>query len=369
MVLAGITAARLYFAYVPMYQSSHILEVNQDYVVFKGVMPGIEDLVKTESQLIYNSLVLDPVLSKPGIAKTPELSDPKTAVANLESHLSIGNAGTKQLLVISYESRDPDSAAIVCNTVVDYYLRVRDRFDQARVSSFEHWLTPEIQRREQEVVFHQQHVARLSERVFGYDVNEPGAKDVFDDRWAMVRRLCNRRNELSLKIEILDAQIAINDSTEREAPDPDQEPRSVVLPEPLVEKLVRKRQLLSAELPIVISRCEREKARLAEFGGDVSELQFARDEMEVANGVLSKLRDRIAAIRTERRRDGRIRSIAAAVPPQQPMDSLPTRRIAALSLAAFLAPFLVGYLLGYGTRRPAAVTDDSSEPGLESALT
>ena len=68
-VLAAIAAYVVFAQFVPKYKATHTLEVNQDHVVFKDVLPtGV--LARTEQQWITNPLVIDPVLADPRV-RTP----------------------------------------------------------------------------------------------------------------------------------------------------------------------------------------------------------------------------------------------------------------------------------------------------------
>ena len=78
-VLAGIAAFAIAKTFEPVYEATHILEANQDYVVFKGVLPLANDLSRKERQLILNDLVLGPVLTEEGIRTAPSLADPEAA--------------------------------------------------------------------------------------------------------------------------------------------------------------------------------------------------------------------------------------------------------------------------------------------------
>ena len=466
VVFAALAAFAVFKMFVPLYESTHILEANQDYVVFKGVIPANNDLAKTERQLIFNSLVLDPVLSEPGIREAPSLSDPRTAEQNLMANLEVGNAGTKSLLTVSYRDSDPEAASMVCNTIVDSYLRLREQFDSMRVKSLETWLEPEIDRWEQEVEGHQQRVQRLSERVHGYDTGQRLEVIENDNAFSLMGHLRSQITDLKVEKSLMEARIAMAQSDSPvplpELPDLADIPAiELKIREPLEaeidafvendpqvieaksilgrrkqmlmqmedhdlvrinqghyeelqakrdeqEKLVETtktaartravealRKLAEADLKkrqqqaeqdrqravqematrqslsmaqrkqeqlqqireeqrdleelkrkeaLLQQQYAQEKSRLEEFGGDTAELQFAQAEMDVANSVLTKLRDRIAAIRTERRRDGAVRTLAAAVPAKVPVETMPVKKMFLASAGAFVLPFLIGLL-------------------------
>ena len=159
----------VYRGFVPEYQATHILEANRDYVVFQGVMTAPNDLANVEKQILLNSLVLDPVMADPEVCKSPSLRNPQERERNLRQRLLVGTAGTKQLLTVSFRETDPEYAALVCNAVVDSYLRQRQSLDSKRMSDLEGWLKPAIDRWEAEVKSHQGRVRELSKQAKGFD--------------------------------------------------------------------------------------------------------------------------------------------------------------------------------------------------------
>ena len=67
LALAAAAAFAVFSTFVPVYKATHLLEVNQDYVVFKGVMPTPRNLVASERPLVLNALVLDEVKNDPEV--------------------------------------------------------------------------------------------------------------------------------------------------------------------------------------------------------------------------------------------------------------------------------------------------------------
>jgi succinoglycan biosynthesis transport protein ExoP len=88
----------------------------------------------------------------------------------------------------------------------------------------------------------------------------------------------------------------------------------------------------------------KENLRREEIGGSAADLQFARAELQSATDVLTKLRNRHAAIRTERQSFGAVRTVAAATVPNTPVEKLPFIKMAGASGAVFLIPFLLALL-------------------------
>ncbi|QDT06296.1 Tyrosine-protein kinase ptk [Rubripirellula lacrimiformis] len=491
LVLASLAGFVVLKTFVPRYKAIHLLEANQDYVVFKGVMPMVDDLVRTERALFLNPIVLDPVLSDPDLRSAPSLSDPETAEAQLRKNLSVQSAGAKTQMLVSYEDSDRDMAAKVCNAVVNAYLRQRDAFDSKRTNNLERWLEPEIQRWEAEVSNRQSRVQSLSERTLGFN---PAARlSVAEDEssLALFAELRSKITDIEVKLSVLDASeamaneveienvsdlaaadsvsvmdldaagvafvpvrrevrrqsISSNDVDRMAQTDADvlqarkkaayyeglrlnmeasdlvrinrEHYRGIVADQALWEgkveealtaarervqaeledraetiykqelaavdaevqlqrdqfladqqlakrKAVAMRQAamkidqetaqlarkeLEARLAVLNTHYDRERVRLEQLGGDAAELQFAEEDLAVGNGVLDKLRQRVAEIRTERRQDGAVRSLAEATPPRAPVESIPTKKILMASGACFAIPFLVGLLWEMRTQR------------------
>ncbi len=348
VLLAAITATTLVFTHVPSYRASYLLTANHDFVVFKGVIPVVKNPAKSERALILSPIVLDPVLSEPGIRSAPSLSDPTSSQENLLNNLSIESAGTDSVMSVSYEDTDPDSAAMVCNAIVESYLRQRDAFDRKRVSNLEDWLEPEIQTWELEVSEKQRSVESLNKVTQGYFAGDLAAKAQLEGDLEFQGMLRTRIGEVSLEIEIIDAKIAVGES-ESTAKSKSGDAESQLEGERSGSKneIRRERELLSAELEVLKKRLLEEKSKLEPLRAATVELQFAQDELKIASEILSKLRWRLAEIRTERRQNGAVRPVAPATTPKLPYQPFPIRKTIWASALAFLAPFLLGFLLGF----------------------
>ncbi|TWU19432.1 polysaccharide biosynthesis tyrosine autokinase [Allorhodopirellula heiligendammensis] len=474
--LAGIAAFVVIRGFVPRYQASYLLEANEDFVVFKGVMPVMENMARTEKNLFTNPIVLDPVLADPSLRTAPSLSNPETAEANLRKNLSIGSGGTDSRLVVSYTDTDREAAAQVCNAIVESYLRQRDSFDNTRVNNLERWLDPEIQRWEQEVDERRKRVQLLKQKSFGY---APGQSIGRSDSEAHATRMSELRSQvgdLKIKLALFDVMAAELPALEvggSKVPDPapaaaveiqkatvsereienaidgdakvkaaravvdrynavvldleiqdmvriskdyyldmkqnledakdtlkqerdsartrvtkelerivdedyrqrkavaertlewqqEQQKRQLALTEQerkleetknreaQLKERERSRKEMVAELNVVQSEYDEERERLEQYGGMTAELEFAEDEQAVASDVLTKLRGRVAAIRTERRQDGAVRTLAAATPPRAPVEAVPYKKLALASAGAFVIPFLIGLLWEFKVQR------------------
>lgn len=488
-VLAGLASFAVLRTFVPTYEAISLLEANQDYVVFKGVMPYVTDLAETEKALFLHSIVLDPVLADSELRRAPSLSDPEKAEQNLRKNISISSGGTASRLVVSYEDSDREAAAMVCNALVQSYLRQRDAFDSTRVNNLERWLEPEVLRWEQEVGDRQRNVQRLSKQTLGYAPGQTTSILENENTMALMTRLRAQIADLTVEISVRDAQLAMQESENpadgpqasemlqasgtdqatgwvapsielrrREPSDGeidqlvDRDPQvaeakiriarykaimmnmeendlvrvrreyynenaakinewqqkletaKLAARQPATERLnqladedlairqseaeanleIAKREYvlnrkraelqqqadaergeinkrlsrdqLITKLSVMREQYDEEVARLEQFGGKTAELQFAQEELEVSNSVLKKLRDRVAAIRTERRQDGAVRTLTVATPPTSPVTELPVKKMGMAGSAAMMVPFVIGLMWELRVRR---VTDSS----------
>ena len=208
-ILAGVVAYAVLQSFVPMYRATHLLEANHDFVVFKHVMPALKNMERTEKPLFFNAIVLDPVLTDQSLRAAPGLSDPESAEANLRKNLRVISGGTESRLQVSYQDSDREWAAKVCNAIVESYLRQRDAYDNKRVSNLERWLEPEIQRWEQNVQARQRVVQELSQQTLGYAPGQQASKMEFKSNLDLATSLRSQITELSLKISIGEARIAM----------------------------------------------------------------------------------------------------------------------------------------------------------------
>ncbi len=263
-------------------------------------------MATTERDLVLNAIVVDPVLADPAIHKRLSRSDNETAEARLRANLTVIPAKSRSQMMIAYEDRDPQAAALVCNAIAESYLRMRDTFDNARVSNLERWIEPEMQRWEQEVEAKQLRVATLSKQTGGAGV------DTAERARERLDRLGELITDLEIEVSVLEA---IEDTPEREL------------------------DALKTRLEVTRDKHDQQRSEIAAVLMPITELEFAKQELEVDNEVLLKLRERVAVIRTERRRDGAVRSLASAVPPATAIDGPRVRRLALYCGTAFLIPY------------------------------
>jgi polysaccharide biosynthesis transport protein len=168
-LLATLAALAVWYTFEPVYEATHYMEANRDFVLTQGLNNQIKDLARSERNLITNALVLDSVLQDPKLQAAPSLANPLTKEREIRKHLSVGNAGTDNLLTISYRDTNSQMAAAVCNAIAESYKQVRHRFDDERYGNVERWLQQPIDIWKRNVENLQNNLSELTKASNGYD--------------------------------------------------------------------------------------------------------------------------------------------------------------------------------------------------------
>ena len=226
LALGSAAAFSVYASFVPMFQASHTLEANQDYIVFENALPESSNLEATERQIILSDVVLDDVVSKADI-QAAGFTDPVQSINKIRDSLKIETAGTQTLLRLSFTDPDPNVAALVCNEVASSFLAQRERLDSRRVSDLESWLTPSIDLWKAEVQGHERRIVELSKASMGFDPNNAVERMEYD--MSTLSNLRSQIQELQIREAWLETNIRGKDIRETTT---QLEPPELLIPEP-----------------------------------------------------------------------------------------------------------------------------------------
>ena len=219
LVLASIVVVFLIHNFVPRYRAHSLLQANQDYIAYKGVTQVSGDLARTEKAVIYNRVVLEPVLLSLGELGSESLCSAADAEMMLRENLSVASGGSSVTLRLSYEDPSPEAAAKVCNAIVESYLRMRSDLDQSRISALESRLEPEIERARQRVADDEQRFTEMTKESIGYNPVDPASALVSEGAFALYARLQSQLSDLrqgiafaKIKLRVLeeDYKVAVN---------------------------------------------------------------------------------------------------------------------------------------------------------------
>ena len=113
------------------------------------------------------------------------------------------------------------------------------------------------------------------------------------------------------------------------------------------DKLNAKNELAQLKVRRALLEVEydRERERVERKGGNAVELMFAQEDRAIAAELLGTMRQRLAAIKIERRRGSGLQTVAAAKPPTRAEVPLPLKNMVLAGLMGLVAPFALGLLL------------------------
>ncbi|WP_182870581.1 polysaccharide biosynthesis tyrosine autokinase [Stieleria mannarensis] len=217
LVLACLAAFAVLATFEPRYQAQHLIEANEDYILYRNVLKTVDDLARTEKTIFYNEIVLRPVLSDPALRAAPSLRDPDSAERNLRNNLSIAAAGSSARMMVSYQDSDREYAAKICNAVVDAYMNQRSVLDQKRVAILEELLDPEIDFWKNKVEENKARVRELTKTMKGYDPSSPLGFTRNESRIALLNSYESQINDLRVDIFELEGKLKLEEMEKEKA--------------------------------------------------------------------------------------------------------------------------------------------------------
>lgn len=172
LALAAVAAYVVNSQFVPMYRATHVLEKNQDYIVFKGVLDESRNLAATEQHLVLSNEVLDQAATNDRIRAAYPDMDIDGIRNQIRKSLSFGRATSSSLFQITCEHPERDLSAEIANSVTKAYLAKRETVEAERAANLEAWLAPSLQFWKAEVANHEARVRELSKAVLGFDSSQ-----------------------------------------------------------------------------------------------------------------------------------------------------------------------------------------------------
>jgi len=102
---------------------------------------------------------------------------------------------------------------------------------------------------------------------------------------------------------------------------------------------------------VIETNYDAEESRLSKFAGETADLYFAQQKYLQASKILEKLEERVASIRTERQKSSTMQTLAEAMPPTNPEEIMPWKKVITVAGGAFLIPFGLALLWELKTQR------------------
>jgi capsular exopolysaccharide synthesis family protein len=276
LVLACLTGFSVLADFQPRYRASHLIEANEDFILYKGVMPTVRDLALTEKTIFFNEVVLGPVLSNPELREAPSLQNPATAERNLRKNLSVSSAGSAARMTVSYEDTDREYAAKVCNAVVDAYMLQRADLDQNRIAVLEDLLEPEIKLYRDRVSQQEQNVKDWTIRTQGFDPSSPLGIVRNESRIQQLAAFEDQANTLEIEILFLEGELKLESGDRSDATDriANEEPAEETFIPPMI--VVNRMSVGPAEIAQFVNRdaaVVEAASKIARFEGLVNQME------------------------------------------------------------------------------------------------
>lgn len=178
LLLGGGAAAAAYVLVKPLYEAKAVIRVSETipYIAFpeSGNRDETSRFVRTQIELIRSPLVLGPVVSKPEVARLPELTELDDPITELAPRIAMTSVGGSELVHISFQGPDPKNAAKLVNAVTEAYFALRDQHEAERSARVIELLEKESAARAVEVARIRENVRELARQTTGEDPLGPG---------------------------------------------------------------------------------------------------------------------------------------------------------------------------------------------------
>lgn len=212
LVLAAIAATAVVFTYKPDYRASALvmIEDSAPYIAFTGSsgVGNTRKYVETQKELLRSSIVLEPVLSRPEVAKIEEFVQSTDKMKHIREKLRIDRVGQSELYQVSYTSKSPQAAKDVSNAVIAEYLAIQSDEEFLRTQRVIDILEEERRKRSLDVERLRQKVVNLGKDVTGRD---PFAEDSILDLDRATNpstTLFQELAQLDVEQELVEAELA-----------------------------------------------------------------------------------------------------------------------------------------------------------------
>jgi capsular exopolysaccharide synthesis family protein len=210
LVLAALAAGVVVYTYVPMYQATRMLTIEdtEPYVAFASRSHrGDRGYIQTQLQLLRSQIVLQPVLGAPGIASLPELVDAEDQLTHLQSNLSIKREGQSELYTFGYTSPSPQSAAKILDEIILKFMDTQKEEENFRSQRVIDILETKLAQQRVEVNRLRGHVVALAKEITGRDPFGVGEITDLNRALSPLGSLFQSVTNLSVEREIMEAEL------------------------------------------------------------------------------------------------------------------------------------------------------------------
>ena len=207
----GLTAYLIY-TYVPRYQASALvmIEDSAPYIAFNGSnrVGNTRKYIETQKELLRSPIVLEPVLSRKGVAMLDEFVQSTDSMKVIQKNLRIDRIGQSELYQVSYTSKSPQAAMAVSNAIIAEYLAIQSDEEFLRTQRVIDILEQERLRRSMDVERLRKKVVDLSKDVTGRDPFATNSILDLERATNSSTTLFQELAQLDVEQELLEAELA-----------------------------------------------------------------------------------------------------------------------------------------------------------------
>ena len=211
LIMAAVAGAIVMKMHVLEYEATAMImiEASEPYIAFSNItgQRGGSRFIATQVELIRSSIVLEPVMALPAVAELDEFRASVEPVDQLKKNLNIKQVGKSELYLISYKSRDPESAAIVANAVVEEYMKNQSSEEFRQAQRVIDLLEEERRKRSQEIEQLRNQVVSMAQELTGTDPFGHGAITDYGKAYSPTASIYHKSIGNDVQIGLLKAEI------------------------------------------------------------------------------------------------------------------------------------------------------------------
>ena len=154
IALAALALAAIWLTFKPQYESTALLRIEDKEPILlrvNAIHDNAARFARTQIELMRSPLVMEEVLSRPDIARFPEILNKDDPVRWLREVIDIRGLKGSEIYEIKLVIEHPEHAAAIVNAVADIYYQLQNSTETRRSQEIIRLLNIEKKRRELEV--------------------------------------------------------------------------------------------------------------------------------------------------------------------------------------------------------------------------
>lgn len=172
-VLAAAAGTGVYLTFKPVFEAVGLVVIKErpDYIAFPQQKSGSDFYAETQLETLRSPIVLSRVAAKPEIIRRQEKSGFGEVPVEqwLAKGVKVKFIGRSELCQVTFRAHDPDTTALVVNSVVDEYLSLHQDSESEQAERIIELLNTQQRERQSEVEALRERVRTLTKKATGHD--------------------------------------------------------------------------------------------------------------------------------------------------------------------------------------------------------